>query len=153
MTYQFIRYEKKDAVAYVTIDCPESLNVLHSAANREMRQAFTDFRDDPEALVAILTGAGDRAFSAGNDLKYMAQHGKPGEPYPEAHKWPLGGITAEFVCWKPIIAAVNGYALGGGLELAMACDVILAADHAVFGLPEVTVGLGPCRASSQPSYE
>ncbi len=141
MTYQFIRYEKKDAVAHVTIDRPESLNALHPAANREMREAFTDFRDDPEALVAILTGAGDRAFSAGNDLKHMAEHGKPGEPYPEAHRWPLGGITADFTCWKPIIAAVNGYALGGGLELAMACDIILAADHAVFGLPEVTVGL------------
>ena len=73
-----------------------------------MREAFTDFRDDDEVLVAILSGAGERAFCAGNDLKYMAEHGKPGEPYPDAHLYPFGGITADFECWKPIIAAVHG---------------------------------------------
>ncbi len=141
MGYKFVRYETKGRVAYVTIDRPEQLNALHPPANREMREAFTDFRDDPDLWIAILTGAGDRAFSAGNDLKFMAEHGKRGEPYPEADRWPLGGITSDFECWKPIVAAVNGYAMGGGLELAMACDVIVASDDAVFAMPETRVGV------------
>lgn len=141
MGYEFIQYETKGRVAYVTIDRPDQLNALHPPTNREMREAFADFRDDPYLWVAILTGAGDRAFSAGNDLKFMAGHGKPGEPYPEADRWPLGGITSDFECWKPIVAAVNGYAMGGGLELAMACDIIVASDDAVFAMPETRVGV------------
>ena len=99
---------------------------------------MTDFRDDPDAWVAIITGAGERAFSAGNDLKYTAERGRHMRPVDSA---PFGGITSDFECWKPIIAAVNGFALGGGLELALACDIIIAAEHAEVGLPEVRVGL------------
>jgi enoyl-CoA hydratase/carnithine racemase len=90
--------------------------------------------------VAILTGAGDKAFSAGNDLRYTAEHGMDMVRTPESG---FGGITSRTTCWKPIIAAVNGYALGGGFEIALACDVIVAADHARVGLPEVRVGLMP----------
>ncbi len=139
MAFEFISYEKKGRIAYVTINRPERLNSLHPPASRELLEAFTAFRDDSNLSVAILTGAGDRAFSAGNDLKYTAEHGyQPARP---GERLTFGGITSNFECWKPIIAAVNGYALGGGLELALACDIIIAAEHAELGLPEVRVGL------------
>ena len=141
MEFEHILYEKRDGIAYVTLNRQSHLNALHPDGNREVREAFTDFRDDDDVLVAILSGAGERAFCAGNDLKYMAEHGKPGEPYPDAHIYPFGGITADFTCWKPIIAAVHGYALGGGFELALSCDLIIATEDARFGLPEATVGV------------
>ncbi|MCY3638114.1 MAG: enoyl-CoA hydratase-related protein, partial [Chloroflexi bacterium] len=138
MSYEFITYEKKDRIAYVTINRPERLNALHPPANAELYHAFSAFRDDPDAWIAILTGTGERAFSAGNDLRYTAERGRRDRSGEIAR---FGGITSNFECWKPIIAAVNGYALGGGLELAMACDIIIAADHAEVGLPEPRVGL------------
>ena len=138
MSYEFIKYEKKGRIAYVTINRPERLNALHPPANQELYHAFSDFRDDPDVWVAIITGAGDRAFSAGNDLRYTAEHGRQDRSMDIAR---FGGITSNFECWKPIIAAVNGYALGGGFELALACDIIIAADHAEVGLPEPRVGL------------
>jgi len=139
MAYQFATYEKKGKVAYVTLNRPQVYNALHPPAHRELWDIWCDFRDDPDLWVAILTGAGDKAFCAGNDLKYTAEH-------PEMFHDPLppggfGGITDRFECWKPIIAAVNGFALGGGLEIALACDIIVAAEHARLGLPEPTVGL------------
>ena len=139
MSYEFIKYEKEGRIAYLTINRPERLNALHPPANTEMTRAFADFRDDSEVWVLILTGAGERAFSTGNDLKYTAEHGERVGPIVPGD--PLGGITRDFECWKPIIAAVNGYALGGGLELALACDIVIAADHAELGLPEPRVGL------------
>ena len=141
MEFEHILYEKRNRIAYVTLNRPSQLNALHPHGNREVREAFTDFRDDDDVLVAILSGAGERAFCAGNDLKYMAEHGKPGEPYPDAHLYPFGGITEDFTCWKPIIAAVHGYALGGGFELALSCDLIVATEDARFGLPEARFGL------------
>src|SRR4029453_12252066 len=96
------------------------------------------FERDPEVWVGILTGAGDKAFSAGNDLKYTAEHGTNRGPAAESG---FGGITNRTTCWKPIIAAVNGFALGGGFEMALACDIIIAADHARLGLPEPRVRL------------
>ena len=138
MTYEFINYDKKGRIAYVTINRPERLNALHPPANQELYHAFSDFRDDPDVWVAIVTGTGERAFSAGNDLKYTAEHGRRDRSLDIAR---FGGITSNFECWKPIIAAVNGFALGGGFELALACDIIIAADHAEVGLPEPRVGL------------
>ncbi len=142
MAYKYLVYEKRGRVAYVTLNRPHRLNALHPMLGAEMRRAFADFRDDPELWVAILTGAGDRAFSAGADLKWVAGVREEGEE--ETERTPgqveLGDITRYFDCWKPIIAAVNGFALGGGLELALACDIIIAADHAELGLPEGRVG-------------
>jgi enoyl-CoA hydratase/carnithine racemase len=139
--YEFITYQVADRIAYVTINRPQVMNAMHAEANAEMRAAFTAFRDDDEAWVAILTGAGDRAFSAGNDLRATAERTARGEVRRPGVGVGFGGITSGFECPKPIIAAVNGYALGGGFELALACDVIVAADTARFGLPEPRVGL------------
>ena len=140
MAFEFTSYEKKGRIAYVTINRPEVMNAVHPPASRELSEIWDAFQADDDAWVAIFTGAGDRAFSAGNDLKYTAAH--PHEPrVTEATKGGFGGITHRFDLYKPIIAAVNGYALGGGFEMALACDIIVAADHARFGLPEPTVGL------------
>jgi enoyl-CoA hydratase/carnithine racemase len=139
MAYEFIHYETKGRIAYLTINRPERLNALHPPANLEIHEAMSGFRDDPEVWVAIITGTGERAFSAGNDLKYTAEHGRYRDR--QVGRAPFGGITSDFECWKPLIAAVNGFALGGGLELALACDIIVAADHAELGLPEARVGL------------
>src|SRR5215468_480558 len=146
MTLEFIRYEKQDHVAHVTINRPEVMNALHPAANAEMEQVWDDFAADPECWVAILTGAGEKAFSAGNDLKWTAQHGTKGITLGSGG---FGGITARFDLAKPTIAAVNGFALGGGFELALACDIIVAADHARFGLPEPRVGLAALAGGMQ----
>jgi enoyl-CoA hydratase/carnithine racemase len=140
MTYQYMIYEKREHIAYVTINRPEVLNALHYGANIELSDIFNNFKQDEEAWVAIITGAGDRAFSAGNDLKATAAATARGEKPPEP-RVPFGGITSDFECYKPIIAAVNGFAVGGGFEIALACDIIIAAEHARFGLPEPRVGL------------
>ncbi len=138
MAYEFIRYEKKDRIATITINRPEVMNALHPPANLELSAAWDDFAADPECWVAILTGAGDKAFSAGNDLKFTAQQGARSISYGNGG---FGGIIARFDLYKPTIAAVNGFALGGGFEMALACDIIIAAEHARFGLPEPRVGL------------
>lgn len=138
MAYEFATYEKHGRLAVVTLNRPERLNALHPPAHFELHEIWNDFERDPEVWVGILTGAGDKAFSAGNDLKYTAEHGAhTGRPVQSG----FGGITNRTTCWKPIIAAVNGFALGGGFEMALACDLIIAADHARLGLPEPRVGL------------
>jgi crotonobetainyl-CoA hydratase len=137
MDYQYIRYEKRDRIAWVTINRPEVRNALHPPAHAELHDIWSDFVADPDLWVAILTGTGDRAFCAGADLKYRVTQADQ-----QALRKPLPRSTHIMdQCWKPIIAAVNGYAVGGGLELALRCDIIVAADHARFGLPEARRGL------------
>ncbi len=136
MPFEFVRYEKRGRIAYVTINRPEVMNALHPPANDELSAVWDEFAADPDTWVAILTGAGERAFSAGNDLKWTATHGMPRMP-----KGGFGGIVFRDDIWKPLIAAVNGVALGGGLEIALACDIIVASDNARLGLPEPRVGL------------
>src|SRR5262245_4706327 len=136
MNFEFIRYEKRDHIATITLNRPEVMNALHPPCHEELDRAFNDFAADPETGVAILTGAGDKAFSAGNDLKWTAHHGVPTLP-----KTGFAGLTRRFDLVKPLIAAVNGFALGGGFEIALACDIIIAAEHAKFGVPEPKVGL------------
>jgi enoyl-CoA hydratase/carnithine racemase len=138
MAYEFSTYEKKGRIAVVTINRPERMNALHPPATFELDQIWNDFERDPDLWVGILTGAGDKAFSAGNDLRFSAEHGMDMPLWGDSG---FGGIASRTRCWKPIIAAVNGFALGGGFEMAMACDIIVAADHARLGLPEVRVGL------------
>lgn len=138
MELKFVRYEKRGHLAYVTLNRPEVMNALHPPCHVEMDQVWDDFVADRDMWVAILTGAGERAFSAGNDLKWSAEN--TGQR-PPMSKGGFAGITARFDINKPIIAAVNGFALGGGCEIALACDIIIAADHARLGLPEPRVGL------------
>ena len=141
MNHRFATYEKRGRIAYVTLNRPEVMNALHLEAHLELAAIWEDFRDDPELWVAILSGAGERAFSAGNDLKATAERTADGGDVHGDTRPPFGRITRDFDCPKPMIAAVNGVAVGGGLELALACDIIIAADHARFGLPEPRVGL------------
>jgi len=142
MAYELIIVEKKDHLTIITINRPTAMNAISPLVSAELSNAFNDFSDDPDAWVSIVTGAGDRAFSAGNDLKYQALHGGEAVSKETAKvKGGFGGITFRFDCFKPIIAAVNGFALGGGFEVALACDIIIAADHATFGFPEPRVGM------------
>ncbi len=136
MPYEYAIYEKRDRIAYVTINRPEVMNALHPPANFELARAFDEFEADPDQWATIITGAGDRAFSAGNDLKYQAAGHKIEVP-------PTGfaGLTARYDLTKPVIAAVNGVAMGGGFEIALACDLIIASENARFALPEPRVGL------------
>ena len=139
-TYEFIRYEKADHIAYLTLNRPEVMNALHTPAHVECAAALADFEADTDSWVMIVTGEGDRAFSAGMDLRYRAAEGASSVQMPPGG---FAGLTNPRHCkiTKPIIAAVNGYALGGGLELAMACDIVVAADSATLGLPEVKRGI------------
>ncbi len=129
--------EKEGHLTIITINRPDVMNALHAPAHAEFSAIFDDFVSDPDQWVAIITGAGDRAFSAGNDLKYQASGGdmsmRPASGF--------AGITARFDNPKPVIAAVNGVAMGGGFEIALACDLIIASENAVFALPEPRVGL------------
>jgi len=146
MTFEFITYEKKGRVATLTMNRPQVRNALHPPAHHEMATALDDFAADPDCWVVILTGAGDKAFSAGNDLKYSAQNAdKPLEIPPSG----FGGIHRRFDLFKPVIAAVNGLALGGGFEIALACDIVIAAEEATFGLPEPRVGLAALAGGMQ----
>ncbi len=133
---EFSKIERDGHLLVVTLSRPEVLNSLHPPANRELAQVFDDFAADPELWVAILTGSG-RGFCAGNDLKHQASGGDmSGQP-------PTGfaGLTNRFDLRKPVIAAVNGVAMGGGFEIALACDLIIASEDASFALPEPRVGL------------
>ncbi|MBA4014308.1 MAG: enoyl-CoA hydratase [Phenylobacterium sp.] len=136
MAYEFIRVDREGPITIFTLNRPEVMNALHSPAHFELDDAFNAFAADPDQWVGIVTGAGDRAFSAGNDLKHQATGGEMKSP-------PSGfaGLTSRFDLTKPLIAAVNGVAMGGGFEIALACDLIVAADTATFALPEPRVGL------------
>lgn len=136
---EFCTTEVDDHVLTVTINRPERMNSLHWMANEELATVFDEFVADPELWVAIITGAGDRAFSAGNDLKYQAQ--EAGGEMKAGPKAGFGGLTGRYDNTKPVIAAVNGVAMGGGFEIALACDIIVASENARFALPEPKVGL------------
>lgn len=144
MGYELITVEKKEHLTIVTINRPEVMNAISPPTSVELDTAFNEFDADPDAWICIVTGAGDRAFSAGNDLKYQAQHGAEAMgKIMQGVKGGFGGNTARFDCFKPFIAAVNGLALGGGFEIALACDIIIAVETASFGFPEPRVGLMP----------
>ena len=132
----------------VTLDRPKA-NAIDAATSRKLAEVLLSFRDDPDLCVAIVTGAGDRFFSAGWDLKAAA-----GGEAADADHGPGGfaGLTELFDLDKPVIAAVNGLAVGGGFELALACDLIVAAEHAKFFLPEVNLGMIRTPAASSASH-
>ena len=135
---EFSFSERDGHLFVITINRPEVMNALHPMANAELSELVDEFQDDPDLWVAIITGAGDRAFSAGNDLKFQAAAGGERPKHPETG---FGGLTNRWDLNKPVIAAVNGVAMGGGFEIALACDLIIASENARFALPEPTVGL------------
>jgi len=143
-------YEKKDHLAILTLNRPEAMNAMNAAMRREMGDAFVDFRDDADSWVLIITGAGDRAFCAGMDLREMAADlaagasGPPrGQGAPRVAEPVPSLMAGNIEIWKPIIAAINGVAVGGGLETALACDIRIAADSARMGLSEPKRGIIP----------
>ncbi len=140
-------YEKRGAVAYVTLNRPKVLNALNRQTWNELRTVFEDVRDDPEIRGVILTGAGDKAFIAGADIGELAHVTAVEAERSSSYGQSVLDLIENL--GKPVIAAVNGYALGGGCETAMACTIRLAAEHAKFGQPEVTLGLIPGGGGTQ----
>lgn len=136
MSYEFIKTETQGNILIVTMNRPEVYNAVHAEMHHEMSDCWDAFAADQDLWVAVLTGAGDKAFTAGNDLKATARGGSS-KGLPDAG---FAGLSSRFDLEKPIIAAVNGFAMGGGFETALSCDVIIAADRAKFALPEVKVG-------------
>lgn len=135
-----VEFDQSDHIATITLNRPEAMNAMGAGLGEALWQALLDFRNDPDLWCAIITGAGDRAFSAGADLKDFA--GRNPDWYKQAF-WDQGPTWSyrQLQIWKPMIAAVNGYALGGGCQLALCCDVIIAADTATFGMTEGRWGL------------
>jgi crotonobetainyl-CoA hydratase len=138
---QYSTVETEGRLMIVTINRPEVYNALHPMANQELSDVFDAFAADPELWVAIITGAGDKAFCAGNDLKYHAALRAKTGGRPQSPPKGFGGISNRHDLDKPLIAAVNGVAMGGGFEIALAADIIIASDQAKFALPEPRVGL------------
>jgi crotonobetainyl-CoA hydratase len=133
---EFITVSQDGPVTTVTLNRPAAMNAITPAMHLELEAAFNAFAADNTQQVCVITGAGEKAFCAGSDVKAAAGGGLP-LAYP-AHGY--AGLIERFDCPKPFIAAVNGLALGGGFEIALACDIIIAADHARFGLPEPLIG-------------
>ena len=133
---EFVNTRVEGNILIVEMNRPKKMNALHPPANRDLGAVFDKFAQEKDLWVAIITGAGDRAFSAGNDLRYQAEGGEM-FPVPSG----FGGLTNRYDLFKPVIAAVNGVAMGGGFEIALACDLIIASDSARFALPEPKVGL------------
>lgn len=132
---QFITVEKAAHVTTVTLNRPKVMNAINAAMHNELQSAFDAFAADDDQHICVITGAGERAFCAGSDLKAAVADGH--RDYPKSG---YAGLIERFDCPKPFIAAVNGVALGGGFEVALACDIIIASDTASFGLPEPLVG-------------
>jgi enoyl-CoA hydratase/carnithine racemase len=137
-------YEKEDRIAVMTLNRPQALNSLSEGLREELAAAMIDFRDDNDLWVAIISGAGDRAFSAGADIKGF----RPATEEEAQAKQEAPPVRADKI-WKPFIAAIHGYALGGGLELAMTCDIRIAAENAQLGQPEVNIGFMPGGGGTQ----
>jgi enoyl-CoA hydratase/carnithine racemase len=147
MTLNNVLYETKGSIAYVTLNRPKVLNALNQGAWDDLRTAFERAREDAAVLGVILTGAGDKAFIAGEDITELS-----GATALEAEKSSRSGQAVLDLIenlGKPVIAAVNGFALGGGCETAMACTIRVAAEHAKFGQPEVKLGIPPGAGGTQ----
>jgi enoyl-CoA hydratase/carnithine racemase len=142
-----VLYEKRNAIAYVTVNRPKVLNALNTPTWKDLQTAFEDARDDPAVRGVILTGAGDKAFIAGADISELART----TPFEAEQSSRFGQGVLDLIedLGKPVIAAVNGFALGGGCETAMACTIRLAVESAKFGQPEVTLGLVPGGGGTQ----
>jgi enoyl-CoA hydratase len=148
LTLENVLYEKKGAIAYVTVNRPKVLNALNQKTWENLHAAFEDVRDDTAIRGAILTGAGDKAFIAGADISELAKITGAVEAE-KSSRYGQEVLNLVENLGKPVIAAVNGFALGGGCETAMACTIRVAAEDAKFGLPEVTLGIIPGGGGTQ----
>jgi enoyl-CoA hydratase len=150
MPYETLLYDKKQRIGYVTLNRPTVLNAQSPEMFDELAQLFGDIKRDPDVGVVILTGAGERAFCAGADITFLKSLAQmtpmAAKTFVEKNRLAFGAIAH---LGKPVIAAVNGYALGGGCELAMACHIRLASEHARFGQPEINLGLFPGAGGTQ----
>ena len=147
MSYENILFETKNSIAYVTVNRPKVLNALNMATMDELRAAFHDIKNDAAARVVILTGAGEKAFIAGADINELAAHtAVSGKEYTHRGQSVLNLIEN---LGKPVIACLNGFTLGGGCEIAMACTMRLASDNAKIGQPEVKLGIIPGYGGTQ----
>lgn len=147
MGYQTLLAEKRNRIAFVTINRPDKLNALNELAKTELKAVFEEIKTDSEVDVVVLTGAGEKGFVAGTDIKELAQlNAESGESFSEGGQSILNAIER---LGKPVIAAVNGYALGGGTELALACHIRIASENAKFGQPEVNLGIIPGYGGTQ----
>ena len=146
-TRENVLYEKKGAIACVTLNRPKVLNALNKATIAELAETFKEIREDAGVRGVILTGSGDKAFAAGADISEMAND-TPAEAKAKTRQGQRLTLDIEYL-GKPVIAAVNGFALGGGCELAMACTIRLAVETAKFGQPEVTIGIIPGYGGTQ----
>ena len=147
LTLANVRYEKKDLIAYVTVDRPKVLNALNTSTWADLKAAFEDAKADSSVRGVILTGAGDKAFIAGADIGELAHL----DAYEAEESSRFGQHVLDLIenLGKPVIAAINGFALGGGCETAMACTMRIAVEHAKFGQPEVKLGLLPGGGGTQ----
>src|ERR1700692_3594149 len=147
LSLETVIYEKKGRIAYVTMNRPKVLNALNHAAIADLRAAFEDARDDESIRGVILTGAGEKSFIAGADINEVATD----TPVQAEAKTRRGHALMDLIenLGKPVVAAVNGFALGGGCECALACTIRLAAESAKFGLPEVKLGIMPGYGGTQ----
>ena len=147
MTFENLLFEKKNSIAYVTVNRPKVLNALNLAVMEELRSAFTDLKNDAAIRVVILTSAGEKAFVAGADIGELAKHDPiSGKGYTHRGQSVLDLIEN---LGKPVIACINGFALGGGCELALACTMRLASENAKLGQPEVKLGIIPGYGGTQ----
>jgi enoyl-CoA hydratase len=147
MNYQTLLVEARNRIALVTINRPDKLNALNEQAKAELKQAFERLRDDADVDVVILTGAGEKSFVAGTDIKELTElNSGSGRSFSEGGQ-AVFNLIENLV--KPVIAAVNGYALGGGCELALACHIRFASENARFGQPEVNLGIIPGYGGTQ----
>jgi enoyl-CoA hydratase len=147
MPYETLLFETRDGIAFVTINRPEKLNALNQKVMSELRACFENLRDDGETRAVILTGSGEKSFVAGADISELAVQTPVGGKEMSLN----GQRTLDLIedLGKPVIAAVNGFALGGGCELAMACTLRIASENARFGQPEVKLGIIPGYAGTQ----
>ena len=133
MNYKNIKTSLNNQLLEIYINRPDKMNAINPETSMELKHIFEQFKSNNKLKVAILSGSGEKAFSAGNDLKHVRSDSDS--------KVPFGGITSDYICYKPIIAAINGFALGGGLEIALSCDILIASEKSTFGFPEPKVGL------------
>jgi enoyl-CoA hydratase len=145
-TYETLLVERRNHTAYMTLNRPTALNALNTSLRSDLKQFFTDIQADPDVRVVVITGAG-RAFCAGADIKEWRE--STSAVADREDRLQLNFWQAMSRCEAPIIAAINGYALGGGCELAMCCDIRLASDRAQLGLTEVTLGIIPGGGGTQ----